>query len=106
MRRWIVVVAFLVVAATSFPVSAATPELVRDEPEIAEQRPSRSDGYLVWSAFDLDTFRAHSWVMPDGGDPVRVDPVGTLSGTAVIDGRPSPTRRRNGAAPTSASTTS
>ena len=87
MRRWIVFVAVPIVALVATSASAATPlEVVRDEDRIDEQRPSRSDGYTVWDSFDLETFREHSWVMADGGEPVRIDPIGAHSDAAVIDG--------------------
>jgi hypothetical protein len=87
MRRWIAVVAVAIAALLVTSASAATPlEVVRDEKGVDEQRPSRSDGYTVWDALDLDTFRQHSWVMADGGGTVRINPVGTQSDAAAIDG--------------------
>ena len=86
MRRWIAVVPLATLLITVVQALAATPEVVRDEPGIAEHRPSRSEGYLVWSEFSLEDFRTHSQVMADGGEPVRINPIGTQSGTAMIDG--------------------
>ena len=47
---------------------------------------SASDGYLVWSAnSEAKPNRSNSYVMADGGDPVRVNPAGTRSFDAAID---------------------
>jgi hypothetical protein len=87
MRRWIALIVVPIVAVLATTASAATSlEVVRDEDGVDEQRPSRSDGYTVWDTFDLDNAREHSWVMPDGGEPVRINPIGTQSDAAVIDG--------------------
>ena len=78
MRRWIVV--SLTLALLTSVASAATPDVVLDDPDVSETHPSRSDGYLVWSA------RGRTFVMPDGGDRVRVNRPDTFSLAAAIDG--------------------
>ena len=66
--------------------AAATPEVVLNDPAVVEQASSASDGYLVWSAnSDAHPNRFNSYVMADGGDPVRVNPEGTRSFAAAID---------------------
>lgn len=67
--------------------AAATPEVVLNDPAVNERVPSASDGYLVWSAdSEARPNRTNSYVMADGGDPVRVNPAGTQSFEAAIDG--------------------
>ena len=78
MRRWIVLAVTL--GLLTSVANAATPEVVLDDPDVSETHPSRSDGYLVWSA------RARTFVMPDGGDRVRVNPPDTISLAGAIDG--------------------
>ena len=58
----------------------ADPIPVLADAERYEVRPAASDGYLVWSQ------RRSSYVMAEGGDRVRMDPPGTLSSSATIDG--------------------
>jgi hypothetical protein len=66
---------------------AATPEVVLNDPAVDEGTSSASAGYLVWSAnSEARPNRYHSYVMADGGSPVRVDPVGAQSFGAAIDG--------------------
>lgn len=87
MRRLIglaVTLAFVSIAAIA---GAATSEKVLNEPGVDEVDPSASDGYLVWTAdTEARPFRYHSYVMADGGDPVRINPVGTQSPAVSIDG--------------------
>ena len=66
---------------------AATPEVVLNAPDVDEFRSSASDGYLVWSAnSEAKPNRSHSYVRADGGQPVRINPTGTQSFGATIDG--------------------
>lgn len=86
MRRWIALGSFSIVLFTAIPASAAPLERVLDEADAREMRPSWSDGDLVWSQTRIDSSRPHSFLLPDGGDRVRLNPIGTSSSTAVIDG--------------------
>ena len=66
---------------------AATPEVVLNEPNVDEFRSSASDGYLVWSAnSEAKPNRYHSYVRADGDQPVRINPTGSKSYGATIDG--------------------
>ena len=66
---------------------AAVPEVVLNDPNIDESHSSASDGYLVWSAnSEAKPNRYHSYVRADGGQPVRINPTGTKSYAATIDG--------------------
>ncbi len=63
------------------PASAAgTPVKVFDKKDINEAQPAMSDGFLVWWQG-----RA-TYVKPDGEPRVRINPVGTQSFVATIDG--------------------
>ena len=58
-----------------------------NDPAVNEVGPSASDGYLVWSAdSEARPNRTNSYVMATGGDPVRINPAGTQSYEAAIDG--------------------
>jgi hypothetical protein len=85
-RRLIAVVAGLVIASATI-AQAATPEPVLNDPAVDEIRSSASEGHLVWSAnSEARPGRYHSYVMADGGSPVRIDPAGGHSFGAAIDG--------------------
>jgi hypothetical protein len=85
-RRLIAVVAGLVIATATI-AQAATPEEVLNEPGVDEEVPSASAGYLVWTAnSEARPNRYNSYVMADGGSAVRINPGGTHSHAAAIDG--------------------
>ena len=87
MRRLLGLGLTLALISVAGIAAAATPELVLNDPAVNERVPSASDGYLVWSAnSEARPNRTHSYVMADGGDPVRVNPAGTQSFEAAIDG--------------------
>ena len=80
-------VAALALVTSATVAYAATPEVVLDDPAVRENTPSASDGYLVWSAdSEAKPGRFHSYVLADGGSPVRIDPAGGQSRGAAIDG--------------------
>ena len=80
-------VAALALATIATAAYAATPQVVLDDPAVNETTPSASDGYLVWSAnSEARPDRYHSYVMAGAGSPVRIDPAGTQSRGAAIDG--------------------
>jgi hypothetical protein len=83
LRRFIALAVTLVLSWTALAAFAAAPEVVLDEPDAFENVPSASDGYLVWSSFG--PAGANSYVMGDGGEPVRVNPARTQSLSASID---------------------
>src|SRR3972149_4749495 len=86
-RRLIGLAATLVFVSMAAIAGAATSEKVLNEPGVDEVDPSASDGYLVWTADrEARPFRYHSYVMADGGDPVRLNPAGTQSPAVSIDG--------------------
>lgn len=87
MRRLIGLAATLVFISVAAVASAAPPERLLNEPGVDEVDPSASDGYLVWTAdTEARPFRYHSYVMADGGAPVRINPAGTQSPAVSIDG--------------------
>ena len=66
---------------------AAVPEVVLNDPNVDELHSSASNGYLVWSAnSEARPGRYISYVRADGGQPVRINPQGTKSYGATIDG--------------------
>ena len=80
-------VAALALVTNATVAYAATPEVVLNDPAVRENTPSASDGYLVWSAnSEAKPGRFHSYVLADGGSPVRIDPAGGQSRGAAIDG--------------------
>jgi hypothetical protein len=86
-RRFIGLAATRVFVSVAAIAGAATPEVVLDEPGVFEGPSSASEGYLVWSSnSEAKPNRFHSYVMADGGSPVRIDPPGTQSFGAAIDG--------------------
>ena len=86
-RRLIGLVATLAFVSIAAIAGAATPEKVLNEPGVDEIVPAASDGYLVWTAdSEARPFRYNSYVMADGGAPVRINPAGTQSFAASIDG--------------------
>lgn len=86
-RRLVGLSARLVLVSIAAIASAATSETVLNEPGVDEVDPSASDGYLVWTAdSEARPFRYHSYVMADGGAPVRINPAGTESPAVSIDG--------------------
>jgi hypothetical protein len=86
-RRLIGLAATLVFVSIAAIAGAATSEKVLNEPGVDEVDPSASDGYLVWTADrQARPFRYHSYVMADGGAPVRINPAGTQSPAVSIDG--------------------
>ena len=86
MRRLIGLASLLTLLMAGIAL-AATPEVVLDDPKVDEFRSSASDGYLVWSAnSEAKPNRYHSYVRADGGQPVRINPTGTKSYGATIDG--------------------
>jgi len=86
-RRLIGLTATFAIVSTAAIAGAATSEKVLNEPGVDEVDPSASDGYLVWTAdSEARPFRYHSYVMADGGDPVRINPAGTQSPAVSIDG--------------------
>lgn len=86
MRRLVVPLVAMTLVSTANTAFAATPEVVLDVPSQWERMPGVSDGYLVWSKTNTDNFRSNSYVMADGGSPVRVNRVGTQGWSAAIDG--------------------
>ena len=86
MRRLVVSLAAMALVWPANAAYAATPEVVLDVPSRWENSPSASDGYLAWSTTNTENFRSNSYVMADGGSPVRVNRAGTRSGSAAIDG--------------------
>jgi hypothetical protein len=86
-RRLIGLAATLVFVSIAAIAGAATPDQVLDEPGVFEGPSSASDGYLVWSANSAaKPRRFNSYVMAGVGSPVRINPQGTQSHTASIDG--------------------
>jgi len=86
-RRFIGLVTAIALMMLTNAAQAATPEVVMDEQGVNERVPSVSDGYLVWNANSVaKPRREHSYVMADGGGPVRISPPGTTSHGAAIDG--------------------
>ena len=86
MRRLFGLGVTLALISVAGMAAAATPEVVLNDPAVVEQASSASDGYLVWSAnSDAHPNRFNSYVMADGGDPVRLNPTGTRSLAAAID---------------------
>ena len=76
--------AVLVLTTIAGAAYAATPQVVLDDPGARENTPSASDGYLVWSAdSEARPGRFHSYVLADGGSPVRIDPAGGQLGVVV-----------------------
>ncbi|MGZ8579807.1 MAG: hypothetical protein ACXWW9_00810 [Actinomycetota bacterium] len=87
MRRLIAMVAGLTIIATATIAQAATPEEVLNEPRVDEEVPSASAGYFVWTAnTEARPNHYNSFVKADGGSAVRVNPGGTHSHGAAIDG--------------------
>lgn len=77
-RWWPLICGVLILGMV--PASAAgTPEKVFDKKDINEAQPAMSDDFLVWWQG-----RA-TYVKPDDGPRVRINPVGTLSLVATID---------------------
>jgi hypothetical protein len=88
-RRIVDLVLTLAFVSGAAVAGAATPEVVLNDPGVKERSPSVSDGYLVWSADKQagpHLNHLHSYVMPEGGSPVRINPAGTRSFGAAIDG--------------------
>ena len=86
MRRLIGLASLLTLLMAGIAL-AATPEVVLDAPNVDEGPSSASDGFLVWSAnSEAKPNRYHSYVRADGGQPVRINPTGTQSYGATIDG--------------------
>ena len=87
MRRMIGLAATLVFVSIAATAGAATPEEVLDRRRVDEEVPSASAGYLAWTAnTQARPHRYNSYVMADGGSAVRVNPSGTQSFGAAIDG--------------------
>ena len=87
MRRLIGLLATLVFVSIAAIAGAATPEEVLDDPGVNENQSSASAGYLVWSAnSEARPNHYNTFVRPDAGARVRVNPLGTQSHTATIDG--------------------
>ena len=87
MRRLLGLGLTLALISVAGIAAAATPEVVLNDPAVNEVGPSASDGYLVWSAdSEARPNRTNSYVMATGGDPVRINPAGTQSYEAAIDG--------------------
>lgn len=87
MRRVIGIMTIVLLVISAMPAIAATPEVVLDEPGVNEGSSAASDGYLVWSASsDERPGHSNSYVKADGGDAVRLNPVGTHSFSVTIDG--------------------
>ena len=85
MRR-LIGLASLLAFFTAGIALAAVPEVVLNDPNVDEMRSSVSDGYLVWSAnTEAKPGRYNSYVQADGGQPVRINPIGTKSFSATID---------------------
>ncbi len=85
--RRLIGLASLLALFTAGTALAAVPEVVLNDPNVDETRSSVSDGYLVWSANKEATpNHYHSYVQADGGQPVRINPMGTQSVSATIDG--------------------
>jgi hypothetical protein len=52
-----------------------------------EQAPSGGNGYVTYSAnSEAHPRHFNTWLVPDGGEPIRVNEEGTRGGTAGIDG--------------------
>ena len=87
MQRLIGLTVTLMFVSIAAIADAATPVKVLNEPAVDEIIPSASDGYLVWSAnSEARPGHRNSYVMADGGDPVRINRAGTSSSSASIDG--------------------
>lgn len=88
MRRLIGLATTLTLLAIATLAYAATPEVVLDEPGVNEGIPSASSGgYLVWTAnSEAKPGRFNSYVQQGAGPVVRVNPPGTRSYFAAIDG--------------------
>ena len=72
---------------TAMTASAAEPELVLNDPQVDEHNSSASDGFLVWTADShAHPRRYNSYVRPGGGQRSRINPEGTQSFGAAIDG--------------------
>lgn len=86
-RRLIALVATLVLAViVTVAAYAATPEIVLNDPAVHELWSSASDGYLVWSAnSEAKPTSYHSYVLADGGSPVRIGSFGaSIDGTTIV----------------------
>jgi hypothetical protein len=77
----------IAVAMISSVAQAGTTEVVLNQPGINEHNSSVADGYLVWTAnTEARPSREDSYVMAAGGPAVRINPAGTHSHGAAIDG--------------------
>ena len=86
-RRSVSVVATLLLMSIAAVAGAVTPEKVLNEPGVDEVMPSVSGGYLVWTAdSDKHPQRYNSYVMAEGGTPVRLNRRHTQGPGASIDG--------------------
>lgn len=87
-RRLIGLATTLTLISIATLAYAATPEVVLDEPGVNEGIPSASSGgYLVWTAnSEARPNRFNSYVRQDAGPAVRINPQGTHSYSAAIDG--------------------
>jgi hypothetical protein len=87
MRRSLIIIGLTVTLFAAGTAVAAEPSVVLDKAGVNEFRPSASEGYLVWSANSLaHPRRTNSYVRPDGESKIRVNPQGTQSFGASIDG--------------------
>ncbi len=87
MRRAIGIMTIVLIVISAMPAIAVTPEVVLDEAGVNEGSSAASDGYLVWSASSDDRpAHSNSYLRADGGDAVRLNPVGTHSYYVTIDG--------------------
>jgi hypothetical protein len=87
MRRPLIIMGLTVTLFAAGTAVAAEPSVVLDRAEVNEFRPSASEGYLVWSENSLaHPRRTNSYLRPDGESKIRVNPEGTQSFGASIDG--------------------
>jgi hypothetical protein len=87
MGRPLIILGLTVALFAAGTAVAAEPSVVLDKAGVDEFRPSASEGYLVWSANSLaHPRRINSYLRPDGESKIRVNPEGTQSYGASIDG--------------------
>lgn len=87
MRRRIVIATALTSLLVGTSALADSHQVVLDDPEQNEFHPARSDGYLVWTSFsNTGGGGINTWLLPDGGNPIRVNERHTDSFSGAIDG--------------------
>jgi hypothetical protein len=87
MRRSLIILGLTVPLFAAGTAVAAEPSVVLDKAGVNEFRPSASKGYLVWTANSLTHPRhTNTYLRPLGEPTIRLNPPGTQSVDASIDG--------------------